>query len=130
MRAEASSATEVNHLSFETPARLTVAKVRLEGGAGDRVPLVVQASRDGLLRVLAPGDHAFSAEATGGHDEEPNWTGTWMTWPLAQVPEPKARVQTVSTVPLATRASAVASPKATVAVPVGGDGNCCQPVEP
>lgn len=98
-RSEAGSATEVQHLSFEVPARLTVAKVHFEGSAGNGVPRAVQASRDRLLRVLAPDDHTFSAEATGGHDEEPNWTGAQMIRPLGEALGPKAREHTVSTVP-------------------------------
>ena len=48
-RPQAGSAAEVDRLSFEIPACLTVAKVHLEGGAGNGVPLAVQASRDSLL---------------------------------------------------------------------------------
>ncbi len=98
-RPQAGSAAEVDRLSFEIPACLTVAKVHLEGSAGNGVPLAVQASRDRLLRVLAPDDHTFSAEATGGHDEEPNWTGAQMIRPLGEALGPKAREHTVSTVP-------------------------------
>ena len=73
--------------------------MRAERGALGGVPLPVQARRDRLLRVLAPDDHTFSAEATGGHDEEPNWTGAQMIRPLGEALGPKAREHTVSTVP-------------------------------
>jgi len=64
-------------------------------------------------RLCAPCDRPTNVEV---HDEEPNWSGTCMTWRTAHRLGPGLSDQKVRTVTSALRASTVAPPKATVAV--------------
>ncbi len=124
---------------FEVPARLAGDEVSIEGPYGEGRQLTVKAGRYRLAGLLATNDRPPSSGTDAsrrgvswGHDEEPYWIGTSITWLLAQVLDVGPRDQTVATVAPATRATAGApAPKATVVVPRGGVGNSRHPlVEP